>query len=112
MIKCEIKDNSKNEGKGPFNGSGNGSVEISGDFAQIMNETGMLLAAVIETLVPKFEEIAPQDAKGDKAALEMAFLKTIEYSAMHFLVCNRAAEKIDMTNLRKFLNKRGGNDDD
>ena len=111
MIKCEIKDNSKQEGKAAFNGTGNGSVEISGDFAQIMNETGMLLAAIIETLAPKFEAISPMDARGNKAALEMAFLKTIEGAAIHFLCCNKSAEKIDMTNLHTFLNnQRGGND--
>lgn len=110
MIKCEIKDYSRHEGKAPFNGTGNGAVEISGDLAQIMNETGMLIAAVIETLAPKFEKIARQDAK-DKEALEMAFLTAIEGAAIHFLVFNKSAEKIDMSNLHTFLNnQRGGND--
>ena len=109
MIKCEIKDNSRHEDKAPFNGTGNGAVEMKGDLAQIMNETGMLLAAVIETWAPRIEKISPKDAR-DKAALEMAFLKAIEEAAIHFLVCNKSAEKIDITNLQKFLDKRGGND--
>lgn len=111
MIKCEIKDNSKQEGKRPFNGTGNGDVEIKGNFVQIMNETGMLIATVIETYGPMFKAITAIDARDNKAAVEMAFLKTIEFSAMSFLT-NRADKKVDMTNLSKFLNQRGGNDDD
>ncbi len=112
MIKCEIKDNSKQEGKAPFNGTGNGDVELRGNFTQIMNETGMLIAAVIESFGPTFEAITAIDARDNKAAVEMAFLKTIEFSAIKFLT-NRADKKVDMSNLSTFLNnQRGGNDDD
>jgi hypothetical protein len=41
----------------------------------------------------------------------MAFLTAIEEAAIHFLVFNKSAEKIDMSNLHTFLNnQRGGND--
>lgn len=112
MIKCEIKDNSKQEGKAPFKGSGNGDVELRGNFTQIMNETGMLIAAVIESYEPVFKAITQIKDGSSKAMLEMKFLKTIEFSAMNYLT-KRADKTVDMSNLHTFLNnQRGGNDDD
>lgn len=101
MIKCEIE-NYKPELKGH---DGHVSVDMKGHHNQILNECAILTAAVINSMVPDAMPENMQDR------LKNILLNEIEAGVLFYMDV-KPAESVNVSELKKQLQKFGGGDND
>ena len=104
MIKCEITDFLAVETKQKKEGDAH--VEIKGNFPQVLNEAGMLLAAIIQTYAPRAEKIAKlneADKEERQLEMEMTLYKMITDATINFLIQKETTTSVELSKLKEVL---------